>query len=81
MGAIACRLELQEDYSAKLYVMTVGVLAPFRGSGLGTCPRGRNHDVMTAVFRLCVAAICVLTHTVSLHATAACQSSLRHVMR
>lgn len=35
VGAIACRLELQPDYSAKLYVMTVGVLAPFRGSGLG----------------------------------------------
>lgn len=35
VGAIACRLELQPDYSAKLYVMTVGVLAPFRGCGLG----------------------------------------------
>ena len=36
-GAIACRLELLPDRSgAKLYVMTVGVLAPYRDLQIGT---------------------------------------------
>lgn len=35
VGAIACRLELQPDFTAKMYVMTIGVLAPYRGMGLG----------------------------------------------
>lgn len=37
VGAIACRLELLPDRSAaKLYVMTVGVLAPYRDKQIGT---------------------------------------------
>jgi ribosomal protein S18 acetylase RimI-like enzyme len=37
VGAIACRLELLPDRSgAFLYVMTVGVLAPFRDRNIGT---------------------------------------------
>jgi len=35
VAAIACRLELQPDYSAKMYIGTIGVLAPYRGMGLG----------------------------------------------
>ena len=35
VGAIACRLERQPDGGAKLYIMTIGVLAPYRGFGVG----------------------------------------------
>ena len=35
IGAIACRLERQPDGSGKLYIMTIGVLAPYRGYGVG----------------------------------------------
>ena len=34
VGAIACRLELHGD-DAKLYIVTLGVLAPYRGMRVG----------------------------------------------
>ena len=34
VGAIACRLELHGD-DAKLYIITLGVLAPYRGMRVG----------------------------------------------
>jgi len=36
IGAIACRLEAKGDGKAKLYIMTLGVLAPYRDLGVGT---------------------------------------------
>ena len=35
IGAIACRLEAKGDGKAKLYIMTLGVLAPYRDLGVG----------------------------------------------
>ena len=36
VGAIACRLESKGEGKAKLYIMTLGVLAPYRDLGVGT---------------------------------------------
>ncbi|KAF5748213.1 N-alpha-acetyltransferase 50 [Tripterygium wilfordii] len=41
VGAIACRLEKTEGGSVRVYIMTLGVLAPYRGLGIGT--RLLNH--------------------------------------
>ncbi|KAJ1492822.1 putative Pre-mRNA-splicing factor cwc24 [Baffinella frigidus] len=36
VGAICCRLEPRPEGGSKLYIMTIGVLAPYRCCGVGT---------------------------------------------
>ncbi|CAH9063585.1 unnamed protein product [Cuscuta epithymum] len=36
VGAIACRLEKKEGGAVCVYIMTLGVLAPYRGLGVGS---------------------------------------------
>ncbi|KAK2661063.1 hypothetical protein Ddye_007596 [Dipteronia dyeriana] len=36
VGSIACRLEKKEGGTICVYIMTLGVLAPYRGLGIGT---------------------------------------------
>ncbi|KAH1074016.1 hypothetical protein J1N35_026344 [Gossypium stocksii] len=41
VGSIACRLEKNEGGAIRVYIMKLGVLAPYRGLGIGT--RLLNH--------------------------------------
>ncbi|KAF3447184.1 hypothetical protein FNV43_RR12364 [Rhamnella rubrinervis] len=41
VGSIACRLEKKDNGAVCVYIMTLGVLAPYRGLGIGT--RLLNH--------------------------------------
>ncbi|XP_076902040.1 uncharacterized protein LOC143556654 [Bidens hawaiensis] len=46
VGSIACRLEKKEDGAVRVYIMTLGVLAPYRGLGIGDFAIDDDDDVL-----------------------------------
>ena len=40
IAAIGCRLQMKENGGAKLYILTLGVLAPYRNEGIGALRSG-----------------------------------------
>jgi hypothetical protein len=53
IGAIGCRLERKADGKARLYILTLGVLARYRNESVGTTPCLPCRNV--AAIPLCVA--------------------------
>ncbi|CAI9094469.1 OLC1v1030215C1 [Oldenlandia corymbosa var. corymbosa] len=47
VGSIACRLEKKEGGAICVYIMTLGVLAPYRGLGIGTTLLNHVLDMCT----------------------------------
>lgn len=49
IGAIACRLQMLSDGSAKLYILTLGVLEAYRNKGIGASPSSLHSGAADAI--------------------------------